>query len=783
MPTTGSGQAYSIVFLSTAVEHFQEVYDQRLDQLIGSARADGAQSEKFMALGRYDHMMITVSSKTDSLSTIDHQLQSDPLIADHWALYGRILDEAPIDPEKLTAQYPIVGICLLKLGDDGVEMNFHRHFDRLQALKRSIEADSDDQLRISIGSSTGWEDAVVLIFANSFTPIATTVGKIRDIQTDSGTLAYVTTCTIPAIQLRWTKAFAENVEPRKSELDRLQAIVKFDEKMDWAVRFEVLPGGLARLQSGVQEKMQLTGVPFETVQTFGQIDIGYVSVRDSVGATTGSLLRFLLNIGFPTAAQSDSPVRSMQTALMLPHPIDFNVSSSLPALIQSPLGAPSIKNLLWETAHARLESNGVPPLSLRLIEATLIRIQSLQADELLRTEFISIGELYQAFLKATAILPPDVSLDQREFRENLSYWQTYVDRSISDRYRGRYPAGENMRIRLGSYHGSHQKFLAVIDQLAQQAYALTCREYGRHGGTVPESMSGVRLVAHIGNSPSPQVIVESIKYLRGAFIDIPSDLFLKIHHASYLIHEVGHVVLESFMQNGAALHGSKLRDSEGGNLLWGKKTLRYSFKEMLAEFLPFCLLAKGDTDLSMKRTIDILDSFFSIDPNLSPGAKDECRKKSKTFQSLFIEKQYQVLALSALYKRCSADPDSTSLVGLGQAFREDPAYNGVEIAIKDLLKDEPEREREVMLANGRDVRQGYASALICLEKGCQQDPSYGRFCRAIASLVLMDSADYRDEFRVLALFQEYLVAEADGDPGVNSLQFLDTCWATACCRV
>ncbi|MAS93987.1 MAG: hypothetical protein CMO55_12400 [Verrucomicrobiales bacterium] len=568
--------ALSAVFCATHAEHFQDVFETRADNLLESLRAGGGSSAKFMVFGRYDHLILTLSDDPEDLRMADRELNLTSQVANQWATYGRVLS-MPEDYEgleELAKDFPLMGVCFLRVNRSIVSQNPSMgYLDEIIREMKSVAAGHDDT-RWIVTSTTGWEDVMLLVFGKAFTSIADVVRNVRQIPNpnnspDASSTAMLTSCTLPAIHFSWRRSMATSREEREELAGTLLQSVREEDPMAWNVRFEVAPGRgdffMKKVEEMAKESLLLESkdsrIHYSLV--FGQVDVSLTQrhLGSSENQNLTDLIRFLIHVGFAISGQMGTPVRAMQTVLYLDQPLDLQHDEEINGEgmqnFLRPVG--TLRDSFESEARSTLQELGMPIPTINVIEGMMARLDSLHEDEFLSDEFLSLYMLGRGFIKKTTVSLETVlkrglfdSDRLQELRSALGEWKHYLARCLSDRYRGRYPTGENTVLPLSSHQNSYHKFLTVADVLVSQIYFLARHHTNRRvqevkpDEAVNHSMALIPIGVFVGDSPSPYAITEPVKSFYTAFIDVSSDLVFDLKQIIYLAHEVGHVLFKEF---------------------------------------------------------------------------------------------------------------------------------------------------------------------------------------------------------------------------------------------
>jgi hypothetical protein len=202
-------------------------------------------------------------------------------------------------------------------------------------------------------------------------------------------------------------------------------------------------------------------------------------------------------------------------------------------------------------------------------------------------------------------------------------------RCLSDRYRGLYPTGENMIMRLGTYQASHQRFLTLADRLARCAVELATTRVEER---LKESNQGgltfgtIAIANCLGNSPTPWS-VNSLRYFATGFIDLPVSLVFHPRHSVMLAHETGHHFTKAylywnpdvrvFLEGGIdelvekLARGDSDREATLNSLRSnGTRKVDRQVTEILADLFSCCFCSRGSVKLHMLNTEAAINHIY-----------------------------------------------------------------------------------------------------------------------------------------------------------------------------
>lgn len=580
----------------------------------------------WLALGRYDHVFVTVAKDSDSLRIAERKVQHSMNALAHWSCYGRVLGASWDITNKCfpDAVPPLLGICGIKLM--GTVREVEGILEKLTVRMRVVLKDiAGDWLLIS---TTGWDDAMLLFWGDSFQKVSAAASKVRSLKvielvpdgSIAGNHAVLTTCTIPALEIppscRLMDASGINWKTWETNLaDRLDG----NRPLDWITRFELRPGHLDPFIKAL--KNSLNDDPcgeFTVTKIFGQYD---TRIQFQNGDHR-SWLRFMTQIAMPLAARDGSLARAMET---LPHlRIDGNdveVFSEGEALSDIPPGKEHAQAQLQaeiEIIEQTCKASAVAHHTIEMLKATRSRLESLGRDDVLRGPLKSVTRVFQTFATGLA---QGGAFNIPKARDLIS-WFNHVDRSLADRYRGTYPTGDLLVPRLASYQASHHAFLQAADALAQAACDLaTSIVRERDVSQMAErEIPDLAICCYIGNSPSPNV-TSLVGPMRCGFIELPAALIFNLRSFDCLLHEVGHVVVNAYVHYCDPDLDKLLRQAS--------KDPKFAFQihhkqgwEILAEVFSRHLSFRNNTELHFVTSHKTIENYLP-DPSGLKGSNTE----------------------------------------------------------------------------------------------------------------------------------------------------------------
>lgn len=508
----------------------------------------------WLALGRYDHVFITVAKDADSLREAERKVQHSMSALAHWSSYGRVLG-ASWDTVNVCfpAQVPpLLGICGIKLMGSvrDVEGVLENLTERMRVALKDISG------QWLIMSTTGWEDSMLLFWSDSFQDISAAASKVRSLKTTElvfgraveGNHAVLTTCTIPALEIPLCCYDQDqagiNWERWSSELETR---INSECPLDWITRFELRPGHLDPFIEALKARLvsEWCG-EFSVTKIFGQYD---VRIQFQNG-THESWLRFMTRVALPLAARDSSLVRAMET---LPHlridsnvPKVFSEGEALGEIVIREIDVPDKLSQEIEVIEKTCRESAVADHTIEMLKATRSRLESLGRDDVLRGPLKSVTRVFQSFARGLEQDGANAAKDR-----DLISWFNHVDRSLADRYRGTYPTGDVLVPRLASYQASHHAFLQAADSLAQAACDLATAHIVQRAislslGPPSRPLPDLAVCCYIGNSPSPNA-TSLVEPMRCGFIELPAALVFNLRSLDCLLHEAGHVVVNAFV--------------------------------------------------------------------------------------------------------------------------------------------------------------------------------------------------------------------------------------------
>lgn len=569
-------------FCSTHTKHFQEVFEDQADQTLSKLRQQGALGAKFMVFGRYDHLFVVTAEKSTVLRKVDQGLNLSREVANQWTSYGRITHstlDSDTDIESIAPKLPLLGASFLKIKRKFSSYTGSAPNSYIAQLSDLIDKlrDGNPDLHIIASSTTGWEDIMLLVFGKTFSSIVDFIAKVRNYQFEGEEKAHLvlTSCTLPAIHLPWKKELVDNHAAREETIATLLNSIDKNDPVDWSIRFEVVPGKGKALIDSIEALAKEAGLEkdghflhFSSV--FGQVDVSFRRApepgTESTRPVIGDLIHFLIHVGFPLSAQENSPARAMETMLVIDsgdYPLiasedSGDVEEPESDSFKFPHVEASLRYQYHEVSRPVLLNLGIPKPTANVIEGLNARLDSLHGDEFLRDEFYSLYLLGRGFTKkidSKFEKERDKSAEYAQLlRGDLSDWQTYLARCLSDRYRGRYPVGENMVVPLASHQNSYHKFLYLADVLVNQSYFLGREAINAQIAdsdlSAPDkehsSLAIIPIGVFIGDSPSPFAITVTVRELFTGFIDVSSDMVFDLRHLVCLFHEAGHFIFREF---------------------------------------------------------------------------------------------------------------------------------------------------------------------------------------------------------------------------------------------
>ncbi len=620
----------SAVLLAHEAPDFIKIQDAWLKETPNQ----GVSCHKFVVLGRFDQLIITQSDSSDSLFPQQARIITNARAATSSSHIGCVVGAVDFDPCAWAQTHPMLGLCSVRFSRRVLAAA--GGFEFLEEFLQGSLAGT--AVRHCIVSATGWEDALVFFFARDFNSISRAAGLLRSMKiadlpvlqdkvktADGFTHLCLTTSTLPAFCCQWSRSWTS------ADTEALLARVAADEPLHWAVRIELHPGHWDGFVRHLEKMSADLGIPVACRPTFGQTDLR-VSDNGAAAATHAGLLRFLLHVIFPLGAAPKTVMRSAETHL---HPVleaygedagaTFHVDQMISLHVPHEVAFP-------DDIREKLRGVAIPPHTLRVLEETLGRVQGMSQDPLHGEEFETLQRLRTAFIKTIRRMPSRISENaSRELQLDMSEWQMLLDRCLADRFRGPYPVGDSMMMRLGSYQGAHHRFLVVADQFSQLAYDLARHCIKNHNAAC--ELPDVAIATFIGNSPSPYATSHTINYLGCGFTDVPATLICRLSDGHLLAHETGHHIVRAFfaalptlgfdvytsdpvkgLMPEARQHlikeGLTLDEVDLLSEHWRSSTILREMRELLAEYFSSSLCFHGNKQAYKEVSLRCLAAFF-----------------------------------------------------------------------------------------------------------------------------------------------------------------------------
>lgn len=537
----------------SAVLFAHEASELAASQLPSAIRDDFQQ--RFIVLGRFDQLILRVS-QTMPEALLQTGIEVNARAASGCSYLGHLLQADAFNPRQWAQTHPLIGYCSLRLARRALRSA--GSFEFLQSyISEALDGDSD--VRWAVASSTGWEDVLVLFFGRSFNAIKRAIGKLRAIHVDNAGLnspvdrqdgfhhLVLTSCTLPGIALdHWHKDW------KADDTNQLLTQIKADEPLRWAIRVETYPGHWDAFSALIKKHSEALGLHVDIAPLFGQADLR-VTPADPTHATHRGLITFLTEVMFKLEAMPATVVRTVETRLIpelegYHEDVDASYSSTRAVLRDMETMLDDYRN------HSKraLVGLGTPPHTIEALEETLSRVQGMAGDRLHGEEFSAIRALADSFVRATRQAlhtspssDRDFELEAREMLRDISDWQMHIERCLADRFRGPYPAGDSLMVRLGSHPGAHHRFLVAMDHFAQRSYNLARTCINQRLGT--QTLPDAALATFIGNSPTAYAIGHMIRRLRCGFTDVPANMVGRLRDAHVVAHETGHHLFRAFV--------------------------------------------------------------------------------------------------------------------------------------------------------------------------------------------------------------------------------------------
>lgn len=672
---------------------------------------------RYLSIGRYDQLILTVSDIADELAAADRLVHASPFADHHASYFGRILHASRVsDLAAAIAQNGIIGFTSLKLAP-----SYIRAFQcdaRNQIVIQLLEtALNEFDLPWVLGSMTGWEDYSLLFFCKDFQDLAAGLGKLRDLGKSDITWTnsegkalqrhlFATTCTQPAIRFG-SRNLATELGDRKCQesfVEQLESLYRFESPLNWSVRLEIKPGHLHAVRERIFKLYADIAETLEFERIFGQSDLR-CSVRNG---TLKGFLQFFAHVIFSDLTLSNTSVRTVDSHLHIPIK-EIRCGSGSSHLATSNEQARKRHNLsMDDDFQSQCIAAGLPARTVDALVRTFQKIKNFESSDLIQGDFIQIGAIFDRFLTGlqttTRLLAFGFHNNGDVFNEKLAQklshhiteWLYLFERCLSDRYRGVYPAGESVSMRIATYFSSHHKYLAVSDFFGNASTNLLLDSIENRKievGIDPRAKLELRFASFLGNSPNFWCHFLPIELFGTSFVDLPSDSVFYPGELTLLAHEIGHHATISYLRLNVdtALFGESNLVAEAQELLKSRlyplqvkavkrliddeSRTNSGISEILAELFSLCLCSRGDEATHGARTEDAITRAYP-----SSNLKDP--KNALIRQRVKLAADLRRAASKAIFASLSeADPEYIYEGKYQFRFRELYEANKVRIEI------------------------------------------------------------------------------------------------------
>lgn len=542
----------------------QRLYDELLKK---PERRDDAQ--KFFAWGSPDLLVISRLSDMEAAKRVYHR-HTNPRIFDRQVYFGHVIGGTNSPLQSITDRLPLVGVSFLKLKDYVIRklpdnrLGFAAYDwlrDRMEncvweEVERSLPQCPRRDFEYIVCAATGWADAIVVSFSNSYAPIQLTLSHLRrttvrsllahyDVDVAEGenipNHAFITTCTIPGTHIDYSDepgGRREDIAARRLH----QKLAAWDHSVQAVVSVHAKPGHLNDAMDCFAPSDSDRVCP-----TFGRTDFMVMAEEDQ-GTPLVEHHAFFVEHLLPKVKSTAASIGWTETRLRFAG-AEFRAEPGPPPRPNSALQSKgsSLYVAAWNDKRYSTMIPAHTGAALRQIGLSLAGLVQHEAT----TEFYdSLAVCYQTARQNGEEFAEELEgggnpAATEYFAENMQQLCERLDLCFKDRYRGSYPAGSMSAVPSLTSQASFHKALDLVDALANVILNTIQELLWSEQVHAPGETCKRRFAAccHLGNSCVPQA--EVLPHLGVGFLNVPTDLMFAPEGIAYIVHETGHVFWSS----------------------------------------------------------------------------------------------------------------------------------------------------------------------------------------------------------------------------------------------
>ncbi len=582
-----------------------------------------ADSQKFIAWGSPDILLLSVLPGVKEAKEA-YNRHTDPCIFDRQVHFGHIIDHTCEDLKAVTNVLPLVGVTFVKIKDypirklrqaqlgfiayDWLKKRLKQIIPEMQRVFPALPAQNYEYI---LCAATGWADAIIVSFSNSYAPIQllasllrnTNVADILDYyniaRRDHKNMpahALITTCTIPGTHIG--PSVPDSSEEARSIADALcSKLANWDNNL-------VKPYITAHAKPGhLNETMEIFGGNSESVYpTLGRADFA-VGVSTECIASTTAHHRFILEKLVAMAPESFLWTETHYGFIGDVFRVENNKTRENERATNITHG---------ETIYSDKTdplSGVVPTHTLRAFRQIGRSLQGITQHEATRDYYESLKKCYDIACvnsNITAFYLKQASLPRlsHKLAESLSRVSEGLELCFKDRYRGAFPSGSTSAVPALASQASFHKCLSTVDGLANIVLEVVYNNsHSSRLSKAEEILNKWHPVCccHLGNAPEPSITIA--QYLGVGFMNIPSDLMFSPEGVIYVFHEAGHLYWEQLSEE-----DKKFRKIIS-DLKKESQTVYDLVCEILGDIFPLSVVFRGDNKRMYNEFVPLLKSL------------------------------------------------------------------------------------------------------------------------------------------------------------------------------
>lgn len=587
MSQTSRGGCFCLSFATCETRNFLK-FKSAIDDFVS---LEPAGRFGYLAFGRYDLGVLAFGNTVADITDCDGFVHESRFSENHNSYFGRIIASSSQENwETILSKNGLVGFTSIKVDDylKGQDDYYENVGNIERSLVETLEGKSFEWV---LGKSLGWEDYVLMSFGKNLGPIVNAVGEIRGLRTkgERSIKYFATTSTLPVIKL------ADKGIDFVGVGDELN--------LSWSMRLEVKPGHWNALKKKISDEKVLYWTDTRVTKTFGQADMRI----ENSDRFIDELSQIYNKVILPDLSSGNRIIKNVETHLHFHDASYVEGKESEDDFVFESIEFDRGEIEFTDRLETSLRKIGAPANTIRALKRIFRRVNNLASHSLLNSNFQWIDSLFRRFVAHGELLKPTTKKANRNALDEVADWIHRVERVLSDRFRGGYPAGEAVMMRLATYHSSHQMYSELIDQMIGLANVVALDEIAKRKNS--ETIS-VATLLYLGNSPNAYYGWSGIDHLGYDYIEIGVGSSFYLGDLVMVAHEIGHHITLSCLSFDHGI-GVDVMSSKGLRSNVDKRAKKLSFYDENEPVPPFDFLLEHEKE-SRSQIKEVLAEFFSL---------------------------------------------------------------------------------------------------------------------------------------------------------------------------